>query len=337
MSTLHFLHNDYSQLPQGKQSKFQGNRLTPQELIVRLVSVVLIGVGGKNLIFDQTPIVQVSAGSLVAGATTLVASSEKERNERLRKNELIRMQTNFFMVAPIDLRDALFMMLDWGKVNTNFGGHLQTIDVDTVDEERKETGSMFSPIKSAIASSPFGLGVKRFFFDRKDDQHSTKEIVDRLQEYEQISPISRELSEHLEHEETQYQLKALAKEACNYAMEHTDKEVCKSLNLREQNARYQFYTDVYFYLRVWLKNSIEYDMEMPDIGRSIKNVSIYLKAFEFLRSERVDYFLVPEEHLQSNPHELVKVISQYLDALIEKLESDQLGQGVFGRLLNPHH
>lgn len=331
MSTLQLPRNN--QLLHSPSEKFKA-----KDLAVWMLSAGLIVLGGRTILLATSPLEQVSAGSLVVGASGLVGSLEGKKNERIRlENERNQNKLLQLMFSSLFFGDGIFMMPDWGTVNTVLGGQWQTIEVDAVNEDRKDTASILSPMKSAIASSPFGVGVKRFFFDRREDQRSAQDIVDRLQEYKRASPILLELSEHLEHEGTQYQLKALAKEACNYAIEHTDQEICESLNLQEQDTRYQFYTDVYFYLRVWLKNSIEYDMEMPDIGRSLKNVSIYLKAFQFLRSERADYFLVPEENLKSAPSELVKVISQYLDALIEKLESDRPGQGVFGRLLNPHH
>lgn len=330
MTTLRLPHDNQLKLPEGIHAKHKA-------LFIGLVSAGLFTLGGATILFTTDTTEQLSAGSLVLGATGLVTSIEEKRNERLTlENENIKNRILMFMFSHFLVGNDMFVMPDWEIIDTTAGENWITVDVEPVNRDKSGMASFLHPMKSAISSSPFGLGVKRFFFDRKDDQHNTKEIVDRLKEYEQVSPVLRELSEHLEHEETQYQLKALAKEACNYAMEHTEKEVFESLNLQEQNTKYQFYTDVYFYLRVWLKNSIEYDMEMPDIGRSIKDVSIYLKAFKFLRSERVDYFLVPEEHLKSDLDELVKAIRQYLDALIEKLESDQPGQGVLGRLLSPH-
>ena len=282
---------------------FNSNHPKAPKIATAVVLTTCAVLAGKIIFFDLPPGLKMPALlAFLAPAGTLA----------LKIDEMASENEQFFGGA---------MLLTNGNLVVNWmDNHSET---NVFYENPKETVSVLET-----------LFKPRFFFDRlRDKEKKLSSIIGRQKVG---SPVSQDLADHLEHGETQYQLKALAKEACNYAIDHTEKEICQSLNLQEQDTRYQFYTDVYFYLRVWLKNSIEYDMEMPDIGRSIKDISIYLKAFKFLQSERTDYFLVPDEQLKSDPNELVKVISQYLETLISRLESEEPGQGVFGRLLNPH-
>lgn len=133
----------------------------------------------------------------------------------------------------------------------------------------------------------------------------------RAREYEEYFDACQLIAKHLATE--QKQLKALAKEACNIVLKDLEPGHLERLRLLTSEGKASFYGDIYAYLSVWLKFSIEYDFPMPDIGRSILDRKLYIDTIKFLRDQRLDWFFLPEEKHQ-------KLLRKYLNILVSLLE-----------------
>lgn len=271
---------------------------------ILLMSCTIIA--GKIILFDLPVELRIPAlTTILTPAVTLVSkiSNLSSRNEQI-------------------LGGLTFLM------NGNITVNWMRQDIESAPESKLHVTSILQ-----------NLDVHKFFFDHGNNKDKETRISSLAEENKSTSPALSELSGHLADELTQLQLQKLAKEACDCAIDNlkvSDKVHLESLGLAKDETRYQFYSDVYFYLRVWLKNSIEYDMEMPDIGRSIKDVSIYLDAFKFLRAERTEYFLSPGDQFTFSVGEMLKTIQHYLDSLIGELETVNSKSGFFNRLFTGH-
>jgi hypothetical protein len=130
---------------------------------------------------------------------------------------------------------------------------------------------------------------------------------------EQID-FRRGIAQHLEqHEED---LKTLAVEAADDILNRLSEERLKALGLYDLDARNPFIGDIYKYLRVWLKTSIEYDMTMPEnrIAQNTLDRKLYLDVIRHIRDDKIEAFSLAEENQK-------KVVRKYLTILIERLEA----------------
>lgn len=130
---------------------------------------------------------------------------------------------------------------------------------------------------------------------------------------EQID-FRRGIAQHLEqHEED---LKSLAVEAADDVLDQLSEERLKALGLYDLDARNPFIGDIYKYLRVWLKSSIEYDMPMPEnrIAQNTLDRKLYLDVIRHIRDDKIEAFSLAEENQK-------KVVRKYLTILIERLEA----------------
>lgn len=130
---------------------------------------------------------------------------------------------------------------------------------------------------------------------------------------EQID-FRRGIAQHLEqHEED---LKALAVEAADDVLDQLSEDRLKALGLYDLEARNPFIGDIFKYLRVWLKSSIEYDMPMPE-NRIIQNTldrKLYLDVIKHIRDNKIEAFGLAEEDQK-------RVVRKYLTTLVERLDA----------------
>ena len=137
----------------------------------------------------------------------------------------------------------------------------------------------------------------------------------RVREYEAYLDSCEKIATHLDLEKIKEQLKALAKESGDKAIQklaNKDAVALNELGLDGAEQKHLFYTDIFLYLSIWLKNSIRFDQEMPSMKRKIKDRSVYADALEYLRQERIDWFLPKDQAGQ-------EILNKYLGLLINQL------------------
>ncbi|MBD1871889.1 hypothetical protein H6F75_00190 [Nodosilinea sp. FACHB-131] len=130
---------------------------------------------------------------------------------------------------------------------------------------------------------------------------------------EQID-FRRGIAQHLEqHEED---LKALAVEAADDVLDQLSEARLKALALYDLDARNPFIGDIFKYLRVWLKSSIEYDMSMPEdrITQNALDRKLYLDVIKHIRDHKIEAFGLADEAQK-------KVVRKYLTILVERLDA----------------
>lgn len=134
----------------------------------------------------------------------------------------------------------------------------------------------------------------------------------RAREYEEYADICHEVADHLERQKDQ--LRKLAKEASDLAIARLNPSNLKRSKLRTRDSQVRFFGDVYAYLRLWLKYSIDYDFPMPRLELAFPDEKIvYVDTFKFLRDERLDWFSLPSEKHKA-------LLKKYLNILISNLE-----------------
>jgi hypothetical protein len=129
---------------------------------------------------------------------------------------------------------------------------------------------------------------------------------------EQID-FRRNIAQHLEKKSEE--LKYLAVEAADEILDKLNEEHLKRLNLYEPEDRNPFIGEIYKYLRVWLKSSIEYDMPMPEenIHQTALDRKLYIDTLENIRDNKIDKFGLKEEKQE-------QIIRKYLNILIVRLD-----------------
>lgn len=112
------------------------------------------------------------------------------------------------------------------------------------------------------------------------------------------------------------QLKFLAVEAADETLASLTIERLKRLGLEDYNARGNFYEDIYLYLRVWLKNSIEFDMPMPEdrIKQFSLDRKLYLDTVTLVRDSKIDQLGLTDERQ-------INLVRRYLNILIDRLDA----------------
>jgi hypothetical protein len=136
-------------------------------------------------------------------------------------------------------------------------------------------------------------------------------LSETLSVAEQID-FRRNIAQHLE--KSSEELKYLAVEASDEILEQLSEEHLKRLSLYELEDRNPFIGEIYKYLRVWLKSSIEYDMPMPEeeIDQTALDRKLYIDTLKNIRDNKVDEFGLKEESQK-------QIIKKYLNILIMKL------------------
>lgn len=136
----------------------------------------------------------------------------------------------------------------------------------------------------------------------------------RIREYETYLDICEKTAVHLE--QNTEQLKSLAKQAGEEAIRKLaakEPETLKDIGLDLKDNQYSLFTDLFLYLSVWLKNSIRYDQTMPPMKRAVKDRLVYLDALQFLKEQRLKWFLVKD------PIGL-EILEKYLGLLINQIK-----------------
>lgn len=129
---------------------------------------------------------------------------------------------------------------------------------------------------------------------------------------EQID-FRRNIAQHLE--KSSEELKYLAVEAADEILDKLNEEHLKRLNLYEPEDRNPFIGEIYIYLRVWLKSSIEYDMPMPEenIHQTALDRKLYIDTLKNIRDNKINKFDLKEESQE-------QIIRKYLNILIMRLD-----------------
>jgi hypothetical protein len=147
----------------------------------------------------------------------------------------------------------------------------------------------------------------------KDYEINPDHFLVRVREYEAYLDSCEKTATHLEGNIEQ--LKALAKESGDKAIQklaNKDAIALSELGLDRVGQKHLFYTDIFLYLSIWLKNSIRFDQEMPSMKREIKDRSVYADALEYLRQERINWFSPKDRAGQ-------EILKKYLGLLINQL------------------
>jgi hypothetical protein len=267
------------------------------------------------------------------GVGTVFAGTQRQSYLETQTSSPYRMQ-------PILSNSSEALAVPLNTSRNHIPGDRQHKDIMQANDTRKleydqqvidvESTSLH-PSQRQSASSQ---ALPKYYFDRKQEKKARFSRRTNRNHFRLITP--QEIAHFWTKADTQEQLKALAKEACDYALKHADnasKHTLEKMNLLEREMLYKFYGDIYCYLRVWLKNSIQFGMQMPDIGRSMPEASIYIDALQFLRDERIEYFLISKSESIAIDRTSAKLIRHYLDSLITALKKGSQDNW-FQRILN---
>jgi len=159
-----------------------------------------------------------------------------------------------------------------------------------------------------LDSADFAASIPPVLADRAD-----RLLSERYGIAEQID-FRRGVAQHLEQHEQD--LKALAVEAADDVLDQLSEDRLKALRLYDLDARNPFFGDIFKYLRVWLKSSIEYDMPMPEdrITQNTLDRKLYLDVIKHIRDHKIEAFGLAEEAQR-------KVVRKYLTILVERLDA----------------
>lgn len=126
--------------------------------------------------------------------------------------------------------------------------------------------------------------------------------------------LCRSVAKHLE--ASSERLKYLVVEAVDETLANLPVERLQRLGLQDLNARGDFYKDIYLYLRGWLKNSIEFDIPMPEnrIVQSSLDRKLYLDTITLIREHKMEQFGLTDERQLS-------IVRRYLNILIDRLDA----------------
>lgn len=125
-------------------------------------------------------------------------------------------------------------------------------------------------------------------------KEQAQDYLNKVREIETYFSLCQEISLNLGADQYDDRLQEIAQTATDDFLDSKEKIYLESLNLTSEGEnRYPIYEDIYLYLKVWLQNSIEYDVCMPDIDRQIQQRNIYTSIIENIRSQKyLDMFPV---------------------------------------------
>lgn len=107
-------------------------------------------------------------------------------------------------------------------------------------------------------------------------REQAQDYLNKVRQIETYFSLCQEISLNLGAEQYDERLQEIAQTATDDFLDSKDKTYLESLNLTNKGEnRYPIYEDIYLYLKVWLKNSIEYDVCMPGINHQVHQRSIY--------------------------------------------------------------
>jgi len=149
-------------------------------------------------------------------------------------------------------------------------------------------------------------------------KEQAQDYLNKVREIETYFSLCQEVSLNLGADQYDDRLQEISQTATDEFLDSKDKTYLESLKLaNEGENRYPIYEDIYLYLKVWLQNSIEYDICMPDIGRQIHQKRIYISIIENIRGQRyLDMF--PISGVESKD-----IIRKFLGVLIDMLEKSK--------------
>lgn len=144
------------------------------------------------------------------------------------------------------------------------------------------------------------------------EQQDAISLKEKIREFKEDSDARQEAVKCLSHDDDQ--LKALAKEAGDFALKKHSLESLGMSDYEREESKYPLYGDIYLYLKTWLSSSLKYNQSMPlqVIRRAIPDRRPYIVALSFIKNERINYFSLSSEASK-------KVVIKFLDALIQQL------------------
>lgn len=233
--------------------------------------------------------------------------AERKANEQIQDNKILQGQIN-------QLNQASNELIQDNKTLQSQINQLNQASSEVMEEIKK--------LRRELAERKIAV-LKRANQTLDDDQ--VRELVSensdinpdqflvRVREYEAYLDSCENTAAHLE--KSAKQLIALAKESGEKAIQKLAKKDAVTLNelgLDKADQKHLFYTDIFLYLSIWLKNSIRFDQEMPSMKRNIKDRSVYADALEYLKQERISWFS-PKDRVGQ------EILKKYLGLLINQL------------------
>ncbi len=146
-------------------------------------------------------------------------------------------------------------------------------------------------------------------------REQAQDYLNKVREIETYFSLCQEISLNLGSDQFDERLQEIAQTVTDDFLDSQDKIYLESLNLTNEGSnRHPLYEDIYLYLKVWLQNSIEYDVCMPDIDRQIQQRNIYTSIIETMRNQKyLDMFPVSGVECQD-------IIRKFLGVLTDMLE-----------------